>query len=206
MLSLLFSICRGGTWRLDVCLLSQIDWRKRRRETALRESLVGMGDGHLPSLRGPWVHRSCSRRRQVRSGICQDRVWVLLFLLLSVNVTGLCFYTSLGHYFVNGGFFKKEGQLIADVHKIRHIPAVIVQGRYVSFVGGGAQREKRDRERERSILSIDYPSAKVWRGVSFQNGMGFAQGMAWGRACSRPRCRSFHEGTRYTQWACRGLW
>ena len=86
---------------------------------------------------------------------------MLLFLLLSVNVTGLCFYTSLGHYFVNGGFFKKEGQLIADVHKIRHIPAVIVQGRYVSFVGGGAQREKRDRERERSILSIDYPSAKV---------------------------------------------
>ena len=33
------------------------------------------------------------------------------------------------HYFVNEGFFE-EGQLIRDVDKIRHIPAVIVQGRY----------------------------------------------------------------------------
>jgi proline iminopeptidase len=33
------------------------------------------------------------------------------------------------HYFVNGGFFE-EGRLIRDVDKIRHIPAVIVQGRY----------------------------------------------------------------------------
>jgi proline iminopeptidase len=33
------------------------------------------------------------------------------------------------HYFVNDGFFEDE-QLIRDVDKIRHIPAVIVQGRY----------------------------------------------------------------------------
>jgi proline iminopeptidase len=33
------------------------------------------------------------------------------------------------HYFVNGGFFE-DGQLIRDVDKIRHIPCVIVQGRY----------------------------------------------------------------------------
>lgn len=33
------------------------------------------------------------------------------------------------HYFVNGGFFEDE-QLIRDVDKIRHIPCVIVQGRY----------------------------------------------------------------------------
>ncbi|MFG2013538.1 prolyl aminopeptidase [Actinomadura geliboluensis] len=33
------------------------------------------------------------------------------------------------HYFVNEGFFEDE-QLIRDVDKIRHIPAVIVQGRY----------------------------------------------------------------------------
>ena len=32
------------------------------------------------------------------------------------------------HYFVHGGWFEPE-QLIRDVHKIRHIPAVIVQGR-----------------------------------------------------------------------------
>ncbi|MGI5492851.1 prolyl aminopeptidase [Microtetraspora malaysiensis] len=33
------------------------------------------------------------------------------------------------HYFVNGGFFP-EGQLIRNVDRIRHIPCVIVQGRY----------------------------------------------------------------------------
>ncbi|MFC7645790.1 prolyl aminopeptidase [Streptosporangium lutulentum] len=33
------------------------------------------------------------------------------------------------HYFLNGGFFE-EGQLIRDVGRIRHIPCVIVQGRY----------------------------------------------------------------------------
>ncbi|URX62730.1 prolyl aminopeptidase [Luteibacter anthropi] len=34
------------------------------------------------------------------------------------------------HYFVNAGFFEVDGQLLRDVHKIRHIPTVIVQGRY----------------------------------------------------------------------------
>jgi proline iminopeptidase len=34
------------------------------------------------------------------------------------------------HYFVNKGFFKTDNQLIEEVDRIRHIPAVIVQGRY----------------------------------------------------------------------------
>jgi proline iminopeptidase len=34
------------------------------------------------------------------------------------------------HYFVNGGFFQPETQLLDGVPRIRHIPAVIVQGRY----------------------------------------------------------------------------
>ncbi|OKH23261.1 prolyl aminopeptidase [Hydrococcus rivularis NIES-593] len=34
------------------------------------------------------------------------------------------------HYFVNGGFFKSENQLLENIDRIRHIPAVIVQGRY----------------------------------------------------------------------------
>ena len=34
------------------------------------------------------------------------------------------------HYFVNGGFFETEDQLLKNVDAIRHIPAVIVQGRY----------------------------------------------------------------------------
>ena len=34
------------------------------------------------------------------------------------------------HYFVNRGFFEHEDQLLRDLHRIRDIPAVIVQGRY----------------------------------------------------------------------------
>ena len=34
------------------------------------------------------------------------------------------------HYFVNGGFFQNENQLLDNVGRIRHIPTVIVQGRY----------------------------------------------------------------------------
>ena len=34
------------------------------------------------------------------------------------------------HYFVNGGFFEKDTLLLDEVGRIRHIPTVIVQGRY----------------------------------------------------------------------------
>lgn len=34
------------------------------------------------------------------------------------------------HYFVNGGFFDDENQLLNNIGCIQHIPAVIVQGRY----------------------------------------------------------------------------
>jgi len=34
------------------------------------------------------------------------------------------------HYFVNKGFLKSENQLLKNMERIRHLPAVIVQGRY----------------------------------------------------------------------------
>ena len=34
------------------------------------------------------------------------------------------------HYFVNGGFFEVDDQIIRDLDKVRHIPTVLVQGRY----------------------------------------------------------------------------
>lgn len=34
------------------------------------------------------------------------------------------------HYFTNKGFFTEDNFLLNNVHKIRHLPAVIVQGRY----------------------------------------------------------------------------
>lgn len=34
------------------------------------------------------------------------------------------------HYFVNRGFFETDGWLLENVHRIRNVPTVIVQGRY----------------------------------------------------------------------------
>jgi proline iminopeptidase len=42
----------------------------------------------------------------------------------------LAFARIEAHYFVHGGFLAHEDQLLDDVDRIRHIPAVIVHGRY----------------------------------------------------------------------------
>jgi proline iminopeptidase len=42
----------------------------------------------------------------------------------------LAFARIEAHYFVNKGFLKSDAQLLENVSKIRHIPGVIVQGRY----------------------------------------------------------------------------
>ncbi len=34
------------------------------------------------------------------------------------------------HYFVNRGFFDSDDQIIRNLHKIKHIPCVLIQGRY----------------------------------------------------------------------------
>ena len=42
----------------------------------------------------------------------------------------LSFARIESHYFVNGGFFDVEDQLLRDAHRLHGIPGVIVQGRY----------------------------------------------------------------------------
>ena len=42
----------------------------------------------------------------------------------------LAFARVENHYFVNHGFFECDDQLLRDAHRLRDIPAVIVQGRY----------------------------------------------------------------------------
>jgi proline iminopeptidase len=42
----------------------------------------------------------------------------------------LAFARIEAHYFVNGGFMEVPDQILRDVHRLREIPAVIVQGRY----------------------------------------------------------------------------
>ena len=34
------------------------------------------------------------------------------------------------HYFINGGFLEKDGQILDQMDRIAHIPGHIVQGRY----------------------------------------------------------------------------
>lgn len=34
------------------------------------------------------------------------------------------------HYFINGGFFDPDDQIIRNLHRIKHIPTVLVQGRF----------------------------------------------------------------------------
>jgi proline iminopeptidase len=48
----------------------------------------------------------------------------------ATDVFALAFARIECHYFANGGFFEKDTALLDGVQKIRHIPTVIVQGRY----------------------------------------------------------------------------
>jgi proline iminopeptidase len=48
----------------------------------------------------------------------------------SEDLFALAFARIECHYFVNAGFFDVDGQLLRDVHRLRDIPTVIVQGRY----------------------------------------------------------------------------
>ncbi len=48
----------------------------------------------------------------------------------SINEFAEAFARIECHYFINQGFFKTENQLLSNVDRIRHIPAVIIQGRY----------------------------------------------------------------------------
>ena len=48
----------------------------------------------------------------------------------SADAYALAFARIECHYFVNRGFFRQDGELLAGVTRIRHIPCVIVHGRY----------------------------------------------------------------------------
>jgi proline iminopeptidase len=50
--------------------------------------------------------------------------------LFGADAYAIAFARIECHYFVNGGFFARDGQLLANVHRIRHAPCTIVHGRY----------------------------------------------------------------------------
>ena len=49
---------------------------------------------------------------------------------MSEDEFALAFARIEAHYFVHGGFFERDGQLLENVKRIAHVPARIVQGRY----------------------------------------------------------------------------
>jgi len=71
--------------------------------------------------------RAWSRWEAATSKLHQDTDLITHF---SANSFAEAFARIENHYFVNRGFFKQEGQLLSDIDKIRHLPGVIVQGRY----------------------------------------------------------------------------
>lgn len=79
----------------------------------------------------PAVHRPAARAWSLwearTSRLHEDNVLIQRF-------TGDQFALSLArienHYFRNGGFMRCPDQLLQDIGRIRHIPGVIVQGRY----------------------------------------------------------------------------
>ncbi len=48
----------------------------------------------------------------------------------SADLFALAFARIECHYFVNGGFFDRDDQILANAYRLKDIPAVIVQGRY----------------------------------------------------------------------------
>ncbi|MEV0395124.1 prolyl aminopeptidase [Polymorphospora rubra] len=71
---------------------------------------------------GAWM-----RWEAVNSSLTPDPSFIAA---LTDDDTALPAAQILAHYVVNGGFFESETQLLDGVDRIRHLPAVIIQGRY----------------------------------------------------------------------------
>ena len=50
--------------------------------------------------------------------------------LFGADTYAIAFARIECHYFINRGFFERDDQLVANVHRIRHLPCTLVHGRY----------------------------------------------------------------------------
>jgi proline iminopeptidase len=124
----------------------EIDWFYQRGADAL---FPDAWEGYLAPIpeaeRGDLLHayyrRLTSDDRQVQRQAAKAwSVWEgstsclfpnrELILKTGGDVFALAFARIECHYFVNRGFLDPETRLLDDIGRIRHIPAVIVQGRY----------------------------------------------------------------------------
>ena len=124
----------------------EIDWFYQRGASALYPDAWEAYLGHIPEaergdMLSAYYRRLTSEDAAVR--LAAAKVWsrwegATSKLLPDADFTShyeedefaLAFARIEAHYFVNKGFLGSDGQLLDDVSRIRHIPAVIVQGRY----------------------------------------------------------------------------
>lgn len=90
--------------------------------TAYHRRLIGSDPGEARACADAWM-----RWEAVNSSLTPDPSWITT---LTADETVLPAARILAHYAVNGGFFDSETQLLDGVDRLRHLPAVIVQGRY----------------------------------------------------------------------------
>ena len=124
----------------------EIDWFYQRGASALfadawEEYLALIPPEERGDLLNAYYRRLTGEDRAVRQAAA--RAWSIwegrtsclyenadLVARSAADTFSLAFARIECHYFVNGGFFAKDTLLLDEVHKIRHIPTVIVQGRY----------------------------------------------------------------------------
>ncbi|MEU4237368.1 prolyl aminopeptidase [Actinoplanes sp. NPDC026619] len=89
---------------------------------AYHRRLVGADPAEARLCADAWM-----RWEAIGSTLTPDRA---LIDTLTADETVLPAAQILAHYLVNGGFFTSETQLLDGVDRIRHLPGVIIQGRY----------------------------------------------------------------------------
>jgi proline iminopeptidase len=125
---------------------AEIDWFYQQGASALfpdrwQDYLAPIPQRERGDLVTAYYRRLTSRNRavQVRAARAWS-VWEAATSFLQVNEANIAkwggdeFAVAVAriecHYFVNKGFLAREDQLLRGVRRIRHVPAVIVQGRY----------------------------------------------------------------------------
>lgn len=124
----------------------EIDWFYQRGAGAIfpeawEEYLAPIPEAERGDLMRAYHRRLTSESAEVRTAAA--RAWSIwegktstlypnaaLIAKTSGEEFALAFARIECHYFVNNCFFERDGQLLEGIGKIRHIPTVIVQGRY----------------------------------------------------------------------------
>lgn len=124
----------------------EIDWYYQEGASAMYPDLWEDYRDHIPPAeRGDFVKAYYKRltSEDADTRVAAAKPWTRWEMATSRLYTDPAFVASMVtddfslkfariecHYFINNGFFKEDGWILNNISKIRHIPAVIVQGRY----------------------------------------------------------------------------